>query len=155
MATVPDLRGFLETWPYDAGHRVRRARGADGREIILVRQPMGLQQFEMDGRPDGQREHGLESLLDFHEARIAAAPQPGPARACDLTAEDCALLIHEGLAYHDRTHLLVRLRDWPRVERDTARNLRLLGFIRRHARCAEDRADFDPWQPDQIGRAHV
>lgn len=150
MATIPDLRGFLESWPYDAGHPVRRARAADGREIILVREPMGLQHYEADGRPDGQRMHGLESMLDFHESRLASAP----ARACELSAEDCALLIHEGLAYHDRTHLLVRLRDWPRVERDTARNLRLIGFIRRHARCEEDRADFDPWQPD-LTRLHA
>ncbi len=150
MAEIPDLRGFLESWPYDAGHRVRRAHAADGREIIFVREPMGLQQYEMNGRPDGQRPHGLESLLAFHESRHATAL----ARAGGLSAEDCALLIHEGLAYHDRTHLLVRLRDWPRVERDTARNLRLIAFLRRHARCAEDRADFDPWHPE-LTRLHA
>ena len=34
-----------------------------------MRIDLGLLQMELDGRPDGQRPHGFESLLDYYEAR--------------------------------------------------------------------------------------
>ena len=73
-----DLRACLDSCPYDAEKNIRLGRGADGREIILVRQPMGLEQYEADGRPDGTRAQGMETLLDLHRARIHAA-EPAPA----------------------------------------------------------------------------
>lgn len=125
---VVDLRRCLESWPYDAEQNVRMGRGADGREIILVRHPMGLEQYEADGRPDGRRVHGLETVLDFHHARLEAAKLAGAAIVFALTAEDCAELFHEATAYHHRLIVLFRLQDWPRAERDAAQNLRLLEF---------------------------
>jgi hypothetical protein len=142
------LRSFLESWPYDSENNVRVARGADGREIILVRQPMGLEQYEVDGRPDGQRVHGMESFFDFHHARLDAAKQTNTANGFDLSAEDCAELFHEGISYYRRLILLFQLIDWTRVERDAARSLRLIDFIQHHARCEEDRVQLDHWRPD-------
>ena len=147
MKTV-DLRRCLESWPYDEADNVRSARGADGREIILVREPMGLQQYEMDGRPDGLRVQGMESAFAFHQARLAAAT------ARELSAEDCARLIHEGIETHHRLLLFFRLKEWARAERDSAQNLRLIEFIRRHARCEEDRVHLDPWHPG-LTRIHA
>ncbi len=142
------LRSFLESWPYDAENNVCVARGADGREIILVRQPMGLEQYEIDGRPDGRRVHGMESVFDFHHARINAAKQSNAADGFDLSAENCAELSQEGISYYHRLILLFRLKDWIRVERDAAHNLRLIEFIKQHARCEEDRVQLDHWRPD-------
>lgn len=68
-----DLRDCLQSWPYDEQSSVRIRRGADGREIILVRRPMGIEQYEADGRPDGRRVQGGESVLDFHLARMSTA----------------------------------------------------------------------------------
>jgi hypothetical protein len=67
-----NLRSFLGSWPYDPENNVRVAHGADGREIILVRQPMGVEEYEIDDRPDGRRVHGMESVFDFHRARFDA-----------------------------------------------------------------------------------
>src|SRR5882724_3277332 len=119
------LRDFLGSWPYDAENNIRLARGADGREIILVRQPMGIEEYEIDGRPDGGRVHGMESAFAFHHARINAAKQINAANGLDLNAEDCAELFHEGISYYQRLILLFRLKDWTRVERDAAHSLRL------------------------------
>ena len=41
-----DLRCCLEGWPYDPEKNVIVGRGADRREIILVRLPMGLEQMK-------------------------------------------------------------------------------------------------------------
>lgn len=129
-------------------------RGADGREIILIRQPMGLEQYEVDGRPDGRRVHGMETVLDFHHARLRAAKQTPSAMVFELTAEDCAELFHEASAYHHRLIVLFRLQDWTRAARDAAQNLRLLEFVGKHARCEEDRVQLDPWRP-HITRIHI
>jgi hypothetical protein len=145
---IAALRSFLESWPYDAENNVRVARGADGREIILVRLPMGLEQYEIDGRPDGRRVQGMESVFEFHDARINAAKQSNAANAFDLSAEDCAELFHEGISYYHRLILLFRVKDWTRVERDAAHSLRLIEFIKQHARCEEDQVQLDHWRPD-------
>jgi hypothetical protein len=142
------LRSLLERWPYDAENNARVARGADGREVILVRQPMGVEEYEIDGRPDGRRIHGMESAFDFHRARVDAAKQSNAPDAFDLSAENCAELFHEGISYHHRLVLLFRLKDWKRVERDAAHLLRLIEFIKQHARCEEDRVQLDHWRPD-------
>jgi hypothetical protein len=149
-----DLRCCLEGWPYHPEKNVIVERGADGREIILVRLPMGLEQYEVDGRPDGRRVHGAESLLDFHRSRIGAALQNGSAAVVDLTVEDCAEIFHEASAFYHRLVLLFRLKDWTRVERDAAHVLALLELGRRHARCAEDRVQLDPWRP-HVTRIHA
>jgi len=48
------------------------ARGVDGRPIMQVRTPLGIEQYELDGRPDGRHPHDMESVLDFQHARLAA-----------------------------------------------------------------------------------
>ena len=156
MATFVDLRGFLEEWPFDANNNARIRRCADGREIILLRTPMGLEQYETDGR----RMHGMESLLDFHHARISAATPAIETHGFDLSAEDCAGLFHEGILYHHRLIVLFRLQDWARTARDAAHHLRLIEFVKRHAHCAEDRVQLDQWQPtfariDAVARALI
>ncbi len=145
---IAALLDFLEAWPYDAENNIRVARGADGREIILVRQPMGIEEYEIDGRPDGRRVHGMESAFAFHHARINAAKQIDAANGLALSAEDCAELFHEGISYHHRLILLFRLKDWTRVGRDAAHSLRLIEFIKQHAQCEEDRVQLDHWRPD-------
>jgi hypothetical protein len=145
---IAALRSFLESWPYDAKNNVRVACGADGREIILVRQPMGLEEYEIDGRPDGRRIHGMESAFDFHGARLDAAKQSNALIGFDLSAKDCAELFDESVLYHNRLLLFFRLKDWTRVERDAAHSLRLIEFIKQHAQCEEDRVQLDQWHPD-------
>ena len=142
-----DLRACLDSWPYDAEANVRIGRGADGREIILVRQPMGLEQYELDGRPDGTRAQRMETLLDVHSARIRAAEPPPAAPVFELTARDCIEIFHEASAFYHRLTFLFRLRDWTRVQRDAAEVLCLLEFARQHAHCAEHRVQLEPWRP--------
>ena len=142
-----DLRACLESWPFDAEKNVRIGRGADGREIILVRQPMGLEQYEADGHPDGARVPERETLLDLHRAGLHAA-DPAPATPVfELTARDCLEIFHEASAFYHRLTFLFRLRDWTRVQRDAAQVLGLLDFVRQHAHCAEDRVQLEPWRP--------
>src|SRR4030095_1795020 len=145
---VVDLRSFLGDWPYDPENNVRVAHGADGREIILVRQPMGLEEYEIDGRPEGRRIHGMESVFHFHRARFDTTKQSNGLIGFDLSTKDCDELFDESVLYHNRLLVLFRLKKWTCVERDAAHILRLIEFIKQHARCEEDRVQLDQWRPD-------
>ena len=140
-----DLRSCLENWPYDAENNVRTGHGADGREIILVRLPMGLEQYEMDGRPDGWRVCGMDPAPHLHPARSEAAQTAASPAALEVTGEDCAALFHEAAAYLHRLSLLFQLNDWTRAERDSAQILRLFQFVKQQAQGAEDDVQLELW----------
>src|SRR5260370_1403715 len=75
MADVPakmslDLNTILKDWPHENGNvKVRKIAGLDGREKLQLRVDLGVLQMEMTGRPDGQRPHNCESLLEYHQRR--------------------------------------------------------------------------------------
>ncbi len=149
-ARTMDLRAVLDAWPYDPGRNVRLARAPNGREIIQVRQPMGLEQYEIAGRPDGLRPHGAESAWHFQLARLAAAEAAEAEPRFRLSSAECAELFAEAKIYDERLRHLLRLRDWERAARDSGRNLRALDFLTRHAEHEEDRAELEPWRPGTL-----
>lgn len=70
MDVPKDLSEFLKHWEYDDQNYVRFFTGADGREIMQVRQPLGIEQYELDGRPDGLHPEGEKSsALDFYRKK--------------------------------------------------------------------------------------
>ncbi len=74
-----DLTNLLNDWPFEPGRiNVRQIDGDDGEPRIQVRLDLGLLQMNLDGRPDGGRPAGLESLLDYFEARIDHEERGGP-----------------------------------------------------------------------------
>jgi hypothetical protein len=60
-----DLRSLLSSWPYHPQKTARITKGDDGRDILQVRLPLGLEPYEMTGRPDGQKPYGQDSIFDF------------------------------------------------------------------------------------------
>jgi hypothetical protein len=142
-----DLRDWVADWPYDTENYVRLVRGSDGREIMQVRTPIGIEQFELQDRPDGLRPHGMDSWLDYHRARLQEAETAGKGRALKLNAEECEELFEESILYYLRYLHLFHMRDWPRVIRDTTRNLGLFDFIHRHGKREQDRMHLEQWRP--------
>ena len=57
---------MLRGWKYDEENNVRRFRTKAGREILQVRLPLGIEQYELNGRPDGLKPEGHESWLDMY-----------------------------------------------------------------------------------------
>ncbi|MBM3889945.1 MAG: excinuclease ABC subunit B [Verrucomicrobia bacterium] len=142
-----DLRDYLESWPFDPSDDVRIVRGNDGRQIMQVRLPLGIEQYEMDGRPDGLHPHGMESALEFHLARLAKAKAEGEETAFQLDAEECVELFNEGVLYYYRYVRCFQIKDWARTVRDTARNLRVFDLVKRYAERDEDRVQLEQWRP--------
>jgi hypothetical protein len=126
-----DLNTILKDWPHENGNiKVRKITGLDGREKLQLRVDLGVLQMEMSGRPDGQRPHKCESLLEYHQKRAARAEEKG--QSYELTPEQCAELQQEGIQYYHRYLSLFQINDFAGVVRDTQRNLDLFTFVSEH-----------------------
>ena len=147
MRDTIDLRDLLAGWPYDEEANARVVVGNDGREILQVRTPMGVEQYELQGRPDGQEPYGCESALDYHLQRKKEAEEAGELDAFSLNEAECGELFHEGTLYYFRYLHLFQLRAWAYVARDTRRNLRLFDFVHYQAEREEDRQHLEKWRP--------
>jgi hypothetical protein len=147
MSVSADLRHLLKMWPYDPENDARIITGDDGRLILQVRTPLGIEQYEMEGRPDGQRPHGCESSLEHYLSRLDEARKRGAEQEFELGARDCGELFNEGTLYYFRYVRLFQLKDWTRTIRDTARNIRAFDFIHEYAEREEDRLFLEKWRP--------
>jgi hypothetical protein len=126
-----DLNTILRDWPHENGNvKVRKIAGLDGREKLQLRVDLGVLQMEMIGRPDGQRPHNCESLLEYHQRRATRAE--GKGETYELTPEECAELQQEGIQYYHRYLSLFQINDFAGVVRDTQRNLDLFTFVTEH-----------------------
>jgi UvrB/uvrC motif len=127
-----DLNNLLDGWPHEPGQvKARKIMGRDGREKVQLRIDLGLIQMELNGRPDGHRPNGFESLLQYHQAR--AKNQSG---GYLLSEADVTALQQEGVQYYHRYLSLFQLRDFENVVRDTERNLEMFDFVSEH--CSDD-----------------
>lgn len=167
-----DLTELLEEWPFQPGQiNVRLIAGNDAEPRIQVRLDLGILQMHVDGRPDGQRPHGYDSLLEYHEARldqvregptmedglgdplVEEPEQSGDNEESDpeddftLTQEDCRLLREEAVQYYHRYIALLVLEDYEGVARDTSRNLRVLDLLAEHAENEDDQRSMEPNRP--------
>ncbi len=141
-----DISRILEGWDYNPDEVVVRVvEGDDGREKVQLRLDLGLLQMEVEGRPDGQRPHGYTSLLEYYEAQEQAARAKG--ENFELDPEACGQLWQEGIQYYHRYLSFWFLKRYEACARDTARNLRLFAFVRRHARDERLVWQFDQFRP--------
>ncbi|PYK20667.1 MAG: hypothetical protein DME55_01570 [Verrucomicrobia bacterium] len=139
-----DLNTILKDWPHENGNiKVRKIAGLDGREKLQLRVDLGVLQMELAGRPDGRRPHNCESLLEYHQRRVARAGAKG--ETYELTPEQCAELQQEGIQYYHRYLSLFQINDFEGVVRDTQRNLDLFTFVSQHT----DREEFS-WSLQQF-----
>ncbi len=143
-----DLRGLLADWPYDPDRTIRMISGEDGRRKVQVRLPLGVEQYELDGRPDGARPYGRDSLLAYWEQRLSSHKrQRGSGSGFALPATACRGLREESLLYYYRYVVLFQVGEYGRAVRDTARNLRCMDLMAQYAASREDRSEFEQYRP--------
>ena len=147
-----DLTDLLHEWPMEPGRiNVRTFEGGDGRTKLQVRIDLGVLQMEVEGRPDGQRPHDRESLLEHHSERLQRyTRQTGTEIGFVLSQEECRGLREEAVQYYHRYVALFALGDYDGVVRDTTRNLQVFDLCRQHAATAEDRRMLEQLRPSVI-----
>ncbi|MGE3108320.1 MAG: UvrB/UvrC motif-containing protein [Phycisphaerales bacterium] len=144
-----DLSKMLRDWPYESGKiNVRQIVGEDGEPKIQLRLDLGIMQMEFSGRPDGQRPHGYESLLEYYEAKLDEhAGRAGSSEGFSLSEDDCRELRDEAVQYYHRYVCMMVLEDFEAVVRDTSRNLRVLDLCSQHAQTESDQNVLEQFRP--------
>lgn len=141
-----DLNNLLRDWPHEPGQiKVRKILGDDGKEKVQLRIDLGLIQMDLVGRPDGQKPHGCESLLAYHQRRAREKQQRDERLV--LTADECGELQQEGIQYYHRYISLFQLNDFAGVVRDTQRNLDLFQFVAEHTEREEIAGSLEQFRP--------
>ena len=64
------IRKLLNEWEYDSGKTIRIINDRRGNPVMQVREMMGISEFELEGRPDGSRYRGFDTVLDEVLSRI-------------------------------------------------------------------------------------
>ncbi|MHC4696166.1 MAG: UvrB/UvrC motif-containing protein [Planctomycetota bacterium] len=144
-----DLKPTLAEWPYDAEQvSVRKILGNDGEIRIQMRVELGVLQMEIDGRPDGIRPHGYESLVEHHRDRLAKhEDRNGATLGFLLSPRECQDLRFEASLYYRRYVAQFVLEEYASVARDTSHNLSIFDLCREYASEAEDRTCLEPFRP--------
>lgn len=145
-----DIGAVLKGWDYEPGTiNVRKISGADGVAKLQMRLDLGLLQMEMDGRPDGQRPHGFESLLEYFESLLGEhkTKHDGSELGFQLNGSQCSSLREEAVMYYHRYLSLFVLEEFPGVVRDTDRNLRVLDLCRKFGQSQQDRLVLEQYRP--------
>jgi hypothetical protein len=144
-----DIAPVIKGWDYEAGTiNVRKVSGIDGVPKLQLRLDLGLLQMEMTGRPDGNRPHGHESLLEYFETKLGDhREKSGSEAGFHLTGSQCQALREEATMYYHRYLSLFVLEEFAAVVRDTDRNLRVLDICRKFAQSEADRVVMEQYRP--------
>jgi len=146
-----DIGDLLNSWPFDPDEFIaRRITARDGTEKIQIRIDMGVLQLEMQGRPDGQRPHGCQSLLEFHTSGEASGQSETGEAAPSLDEDACEDLFQEAWQYYQRYLSLFYLEDYEGVVRDTEHNLEIFRVVDEHAANDDVKWYFEQYYPHAI-----
>ena len=130
-----DITHILDAWEFDPDDQYRLVQARDGREVLQVRQPLGIEQYELDGRPDGGMPFGKTSVLEEMYDRLSAHRRRyGKDTGFELDREDFGLLRNEGILFYYRYFVLFQIGDYERTWADTNHNLKICELVERYGR---------------------
>jgi len=144
-----DISPILQEWPFEPERTLRVIMTPDGRRVMQVRLPLGIEQYELDGRPDGLRAGGMDTALAEFEERLARHVGEGDG-AFSMSHEDFSRLQAESLLFYYRYLMLFQISDFPRVVRDTEHNLRIAELVEQYSSLEEDRTALLQYKPYMI-----
>jgi len=137
-----DITDILAEWEFDSDNQIRIIQADDGRQVLQVRQPLGIEQYELDGRPDGRQPFGRATVLDEMRARLEAyRGAHGTDEGFTIAHDALVALQNEGLLFYFRYLVLFQIGDFVRTSRDTQHNLELCEMVDRYAESEADRKE--------------
>jgi hypothetical protein len=143
-----DITDLLREWEFDSDNQIRIVQADDGRQVLQVRQPMGIEQYELDGRPDGKKPFGRDSALEEFQARLENyRASHGSDDGFALSHEDFATLQGEGVLFYFRYLVLFQIGDFVRTSRDTDHNLSLFSLVEKYGDNDDDRRELLQYKP--------
>ncbi|MBN2093313.1 UvrB/UvrC motif-containing protein [candidate division KSB1 bacterium] len=146
---LKDINLILDGWEFNPREiSVRKIYGDDGSVKLQLRLDLGLLQMEPNGRPDGTRPFGYESLLEYYKTRLNEyVREHDTDEGFILDSNDCAALQREAMQYYHRYLSYFQLKDYVNVQRDTRRNLEVMDLVKRYASNRNDINLFEQYRP--------
>ena len=142
-----DITDLLSEWEFDPDDEYRVVPARDGRDVLQVRLPLGIEQYELDGRPDGDTPCGKESMLEEMTDRLSEYQhRHGNDAGFKIGRDDFALLQNEGVIYYYRYYILFQIGDYERTSMDTNHNLKICEIVERYAH-QDDKNDILQFRP--------
>jgi hypothetical protein len=143
-----DITDILRGWSFDSDDQVRIIKAKDGRDVLQVRQPLGIEQYELDGRPDGTTPENKESYLHVFQDRLQEyITNNATDEGFSISHEEFGQLQNEGILYYYRYLVLFQISEFPRTARDTEHNLQLCDLIEKYAENEEDKKEILQYRP--------
>jgi hypothetical protein len=145
---MQDISTLLQAWPYNPQNYIRIIKINDEKEVLQVRKPMGIEQYELAGRPDGKQPFGKDSVLTEFEERLAHYTRThGNTKDFSFNHEEFLLLQEEALFNYYRYLILFQIGDMERTIRDTDNNLKICELVENFSRLEEDRIQVIQYKP--------
>jgi tetratricopeptide (TPR) repeat protein len=143
-----DISSLLKEWEYDSENMVRLVRLGDGRQVMQVRSPLGIEQYELDNRPDGLTRFGRASVLDEVKHRLEQFVHENLSDSgFEVDADMFAELQNESLLYYSRYLLLFEIGDYERATRDTDHNLIICSLVEKYCEYGDEVASLLQYKP--------
>jgi len=142
-----DISDFLNAWEYDSKNTIRKIKTEDGRELLQVRKPLGIEQYELDGRPDGKKPFGKEFVLTEYLDRLQRHLKLPGDEGFSISKDDYALLHEEAIFIYNRYLILFQIGDYERTVRDTEHNLKVCEFLESYYSDKEDGSRLLQYKP--------
>lgn len=143
-----DLTDILKSWRYDPDNTIRIVVAEDGRSVLQVRLPLGIEQYEMEGRPDGARPSGFPTMLQAVEDKLTRyVVEHGNDSEFRISMADASDLNTEGVLFYYRYLLLYQLKYFDLVVKDTQHNLNLCDMLERYCDNEEARSAVLQFRP--------
>lgn len=144
-----DLQNTLSDWPYEPDKiSVRKILGTDGAVRVQMRVELGIIQMNAEGRPDGKRPFGCESLLSYYRKRQSKHHEAnGTLLGFALTPQECHMLRLEASLYYRRYVAYFVLEEFDAVIADTTHSLELFDLCRDFSLEPEDRNSLEEFRP--------
>jgi hypothetical protein len=142
---MKDLNYILDNWN-ENDPDIRKFYGEDGIEKLQVRFQLnqsniyGISQMNLEGRPDGKRPYGFDSLFQYYEHDfINYCHTRGTEEDYKIDQNDATLLLEEVQDYIQRCSFLVvqkpiSSQDRRRIIRDGEFEFQTLDFIEKYAK---------------------
>ncbi len=122
-----DIFNILNQWEFDPDNNIRFINGSNDRELLQIRLPLGIEQYELNGRPDGKKPYGKISVLDEYHTRLENAKFNN--KKFILNKKELLELRDEALLYYYRYLILFQIGEYKRTIDDTEHNLKICELV--------------------------
>jgi len=143
-----DISPILNAWEYNPEKNVRIIKIGKRKEVLQVRKPLGIEQYEMDGRPDGKKPFAKDSVLTEYLERLKKYKSKNKTdKGFIINHDNFLVLYQEGLLFYYRYLILFQVGDFKRTVRDTEHNLKICTLIKKYCQNIEDQIQQLQYRP--------